>query len=557
MNDIYVEKSLNNFLLYLAQHKPVFIYNKFMENYDTCYAYLQKKPSSDTYLGNDGRSLMTLFTEALVHHFSQLSKDDRQSFLKDVLDTGLDILTQNEDFSFIYEEDISKQAEMAFNNLAIESHLALYTYVHKPESLDALRLDSPEPTDLTFNLMKHEVEKLFHMEQSFEDCPFVKKGVKKLQKYIFDDMISHISKDIVKDYSIGQIIVETFENINGCVSSVPAVNKEPILNYFKEPYGHVFTNLAYSNWIINTMGSYQLKKEYTAIAERAVEETCRAAIISRILLDVFSVKRDDIINKIDMTALCIKPTQDTYQPSSINQFVVKIDTKILATSCIWSAVLALIRKQMHMYQLDSIYLSKHRYAIENDETSLELEKTKKLVTKLEKENVSLNDTIRNKNNRIAELQRDKPTASHKNDDSIELKRLVRRQESELERMKKMLEEEQEKNRILNEKYNRLKNKTDDSLDLCNYNKKYVFICEHQTTARKLMDKFPNSISSTSYDITPNNASTIDAVICITPEISHGEYERVKNQCIVYKIPFINCNSINIDRVASVIATELA
>ena len=554
--DSHVKQAMYNSLIYLSQYNPTYIEKKFMKHFNECYQYIKRKHPVDTYLGNDNRAKLTLYSEALADCFSKMSLEETKEFAVEVCHHSMEVLFQIEDMSFMLQDDIYDLLDGMQDNLAAESMFTLFTYHNDSENIDILKMHGSPVQDVSFNLLKEHVENLFHMEQSFEECPFVKKGVKKLRKYLRDDMICNTNKEMFENVSLGELIINSLEMVNGYTHSVPSINAQPSMNYFKDHFESVFVSLGYNNWIINALTNYKQGEQLVTVAERAIDEFCRAAIIAQITQDVMSVDRLEVLTNTDLEELYLQTTQEKFQPCMINQFVVKINTKFLAISCLWYVIMTLIREQMYTYQLDSIYLSRHRYDIENEETAKELKKAKEQISQLERTNNSLNDTIKMQKKRIEEYNKEKPVVEKKDTRSIELSRTVRKQESEIERLRKLLEEEQKKFLTLEQKYDNLKTRVDNDVCKCDYDKKYVFICEHQITARRLMDKFPNSISSSSYDINPTNVSTIDAVVCITPEISHGEYERVKNQCITYKVPFINCNSINIDRVAKTIATEL-
>lgn len=554
--DSHVKQAMYNSLIYLSQYNPAYIEKKFMKHFDSCYQYIQRKNPVDTYLGNDSRAKLTLYSESLADCFSKMTEGDAKEFAIEVCGRSMNSLFQVEDMSFMLSGDVYDMLDGMQDNLAAESMLTLFTYHNDSENIDILKMHGSPVQDVSFDLLKKHAEKIFHMEQDFDECPFVKKGVKKIRKYLREDMLRDANKDLFDDASLGEIIANVIANVNGYANCVPGVNSEPCLNFLKDHFESIFVSLGYGNWIINALTNYKQGEHLITVAERAIDEFCRAAILSQIAQDLMSVERNEFVKNLDLDVLYNEKEKEEYQPSMINQFVVKINTKFLAVSCVWYVIMALIREQMYEYQLDSIYLSKHRYDIENEETAKELKKAKEQISQLERTNNSLNDTIKMQKKRIEEYHKEKSVVEKKDTRSIELSRTVRKQESEIERLRKLLEEEQKKSLTLEQKYDRLKTLVDNDAYECDYNKKYVFICEHQVTARRLMDKFPNSISSSSYDINPTNVSTIDAVVCITPEISHGEYERVKNQCITYKVPFINCNSINIDRVARTIAVEL-
>ena len=85
-----------------------------------------------------------------------------------------------------------------------------------------------------------------------------------------------------------------------------------------------------------------------------------------------------------------------------------------------------------------------------------------------------------------------------------------------------------------------------------YNKKYIFLCTRDAIIDRLEDRFPNSVVSTDYNIRNVNSGTIDAVICLVRDISHPNYAKFKQKCRNMKIPFIDCNVKNTERIAQTI-----
>lgn len=83
--------------------------------------------------------------------------------------------------------------------------------------------------------------------------------------------------------------------------------------------------------------------------------------------------------------------------------------------------------------------------------------------------------------------------------------------------------------------------------------RYVFICQHDGMAAKLLAAYPNSVRSEEFSITSENAGNVRAAVCITKSTSHVEYYRIKNQCEKYGVPFFNVNVTGLSRVEQEIA----
>ena len=83
--------------------------------------------------------------------------------------------------------------------------------------------------------------------------------------------------------------------------------------------------------------------------------------------------------------------------------------------------------------------------------------------------------------------------------------------------------------------------------------RYVFICQHDGMAAKLLAAYPNSVRSEEFSITSENAGNVRAAVCITKSTSHVEYYRIKNQCEKYGVPFFNVNVTGLSRVEREIA----
>lgn len=170
----------------------------------------------------------------------------------------------------------------------------------------------------------------------------------------------------------------------------------------------------------------------------------------------------------------------------------------------------------------------------------------------------------------------KQTSSELKDANATIKRLQEQLESidskfqqQFESMCDSIDELERKNQKadkkyenLLEKYNRLKNKKNDSskdeeeegeekeekeyIDV-DMNGRYLFIIGNGATFKGIIkESFPNAEFMN--DNTPINKDTYDMVIIITSHIDHSTYFIVRDQCKNKNIPYIHCKFSNVDRI---------
>jgi hypothetical protein len=81
------------------------------------------------------------------------------------------------------------------------------------------------------------------------------------------------------------------------------------------------------------------------------------------------------------------------------------------------------------------------------------------------------------------------------------------------------------------------------------NKKYGFVIRDNDFSRKILKYFPNSVIIKEGDTLDN----IELVVFITSFIGHSLYYEIKNKCKNAKIPYIHCNTINIELIKKTIS----
>lgn len=185
----------------------------------------------------------------------------------------------------------------------------------------------------------------------------------------------------------------------------------------------------------------------------------------------------------------------------------------------------------------------------------------KLIGSLKEENGKLQKEIKNKEFIISELKRklDKSNSSKDAEmdelckENLEKARKIQKLERKVKELENKLNTIQDnqtttfknKDNTLNNKDNTLNNKEEITIPEVDVNKRYIFVCaEWSNFENELRNNFPQC------EIITNFASIkkmkIDLVVFFSNHISHKLYYGIKKQCKDYNIPYIHCNSTNID-----------
>lgn len=274
-----------------------------------------------------------------------------------------------------------------------------------------------------------------------------------------------------------------------------------------------------------------------------------------------AVKEDGFLSNLDT------PSRTVFSMNCINKEVRNMDIAPYVASLMWGCGLYMYKK-MNSHAITEYYKAKFTKKFKTDIEKRKSDERSKyvdgLIQKINEQNKKLQEMEQKNAKLSAELKTLKESAD-RTEKEIALEDEVRVLSKKADRLEQQynetelkLQEEQEERHILEEKMDYIKSMKNNSIESkIDFNAKYVFISAHENMNAKLRMWFPNSVNAMDYEITDANCTSIKAVVCITVESNHPQYYKAKNACIKKGVPFINCNSVNMDKIADAIARGIA
>ena len=199
------------------------------------------------------------------------------------------------------------------------------------------------------------------------------------------------------------------------------------------------------------------------------------------------------------------------------------------------------------------------------------EENKKKIASYKSKAANLKNTVKEQSARIKSLE-----LELKKKTNDEIKNIVNNNENEkidslnaenislmkqISKLQKQIDDLEESNMKINTELemakihlDHYKNHINEEELICDYTKKYGFVCQHETLNSKLLEAFPNSIIINK-PVTFNSLN-IDVMVGITKDVSHSLYGQTKQAAINANIPYVHCCEVNIDKIAECIAQTI-
>lgn len=171
----------------------------------------------------------------------------------------------------------------------------------------------------------------------------------------------------------------------------------------------------------------------------------------------------------------------------------------------------------------------------------------KLIGSLKEDNSKLQKEIKNQEYIISELRRKlEKSNSSKDAEMDELCKENLERARKIQKLEKKIEELEDKlNTNKDNQSTTSINKEEIIIPEVDTNKRYIFVCaEWSNFENELKNNFPQCEIITNFASIKN--MKIDLVVFFSNHISHKLYYGIKKQCKDYNIPYIHCNSTNID-----------
>ena len=378
-----------------------------------------------------------------------------------------------------------------------------------------------------------EEDTLFTHRPGYVNTQLFKTFVEKTKKYIYEYLESVASITDVKKSGIQTLVDLTYMQFNDAMFdmedgiSVPFYirNEDFKVEYFFEDKSMPKNNNAYErlvfltskflkNYLLGTTKKVTKGYEVHNIIEREFVLTCLDWIAEEIL-----------ISNISESNIMVLVPKD---PNMQDLFVKRLMIRVMVS------VERFVRNES----------AKKFFAV--TEKGAERDNIK-LIGSLREENDKLQKEIKNQEYIIGELKRKlEKSNSSKDTEMDELCKENLERARKIQKLERKIEELEVKlNTTQNKQSTTSINKEEIIIPEVDTNKRYIFVCaEWSNFENELKNNFPQCEIITNFASIKN--MKIDLVVFFSNHISHKLYYGIKKQCKDYNIPYIHCNSTNID-----------
>ena len=561
--------ALRRCLSFISIFDKDYVKGLYFDNYDYYHPRLLKMDTSRIYTGNDDRSFIFTLATLIAEESEELPT--KMDMVISVVETaskmkGYERVRQLYLQKFEQNGPPTKtQISNIISAFSVDSMIGfvfLLDYYYKYGNVDML-ITTYNASVVPFDGYMKGLKRAYGINTSFEEYPAIKKGIKKLRKLVAQELApDHIITGVDnperfafdEPSNLGVSIMRTFYYVNG-----PFHDKEPVVgsNHVRDiinpKYESVFNYLHYSRWVINIINSSMDKNYLTQHAEKAVNDA-----LSSFLYTELSFKQGKA-NLPSMEEESRLPNQDSpikepLSVSTVNQIAINTDVTHLTQTCIWAVIMELTKLQNILYQEQFYDYEYARMQERESPLTTKIADLKKQLEEQKRQNDSLTQAFQlYKKERGKEAQNPNYNVFH-GKELGEANRIIRKQQKEIASLKESLDNY--KNQLQKQELKKEVSAPEEKKKICDCSRRYLFICQHPHVSKKLLEQFPNSVTSTNFEINKKTVKTIDAVVAITVSVSHSEYIRLKNQCSQYKLPFINCNNVNMGKICESIAEYL-
>ena len=311
-----------------------------------------------------------------------------------------------------------------------------------------------------------------------------------------------------------------------------------------------------SKWRSGIMDEDDRTKESLAIIRKAVDRVLYAQIMFLLISRVFDAR--DRLAKPDVDFDLKKYIKEQKDTGFIYKSLSDLDYKAVMTSCIFASMVELEReerKRVLLKEMTSVQTMDPETLIE------ERESFKKKLDEKDGEIERLKEQLKEEREKIRGYARDKfnkdkadASIDSLNKSNLLLERKLKEKEQEIEMLREQLEDSAE---TIENDTAQVTACADEAhkMQEADTESRYLFLCSHEVCARKLGEYFKNSQTSEDYTLVPGNASAFKAVICITQSVPHGLYYKAKDICRNAGVPFINCNTVNVDTIKRLLVSQ--
>ena len=450
-----------------------------------------------------------------------------------------------------------KQSQMAGYCVELpsdmKSDIAQNMYRQKLSSVDGIR--SAEEMVRDFYAINGPVRK----DETI--CKAVKKMRRRAMKFLFPDEEKKEREDLFEAFLCAAII-----NFNQNITA-DETSKRKTANYtcfLPTPFGAdadriVWPFLYYSGmsrWRIGFLEDGKWFERYVSISRRGVDRVLYSYILY-MLVEEAELRR----KRLKEDAEYRKDKAGRTDIQFLFKKVSDLDYSGVITACLFAAAQEIERDA----RKESTYKKLLAESQKDPEEELRgRDAFRREIRKLKEKAAALEEALgkeKEKNRDLSKNEWDRKNAEARID-SISKENLKKERE-----LTEVIKDKDEEIRMLREQLENASEMIDKEAALASVNDKdapvpeadtderYLFICSHEVCAQRIRDTFPNSHTTEDYVLTPKNALTFKAVICITPSIPHVLYYKIKNICRAAGVQFLNCNTINVDSIKRFLAEQ--
>ena len=567
MSERYIlADSVRALLNYLALQKPDRLRELFLKIYKgedpdpyvTPFEDDREIAAFDYYSGS-GKVIPDLNIAAYLYNYFR-SYPENDEFLRELLICAYDMKTGRRkkfyDLEGIYKEKLSR------------AYRSIETALNCPEEMSYDDLDDSFFEDLDANVIEDSAlfmiykdvpERILHIPDYLGWGPAVRAKEIMLGRILEEIRSAHAVTDEAEPvtYQIAELILNGLESVYICKDVNEFYRVDPCPMDMKDSlntkYLPMVQTAAEMRIILTGTESMDLDSAAFSLAVTAIESSVNAGICTEMNM---------LYNEHHMqysAALALHSEDADVResflesiPGKLLRYARKTDVTPYAMNAIFGTYMAIIKAgdfSRMPYILKQVDL-KHRASLSDSdkqkETHHKLKDANKEIGALQKENSDLKEQLK-------ELEAENK-ALYKSPNERTLQELenanqkIRHLEALLE--KKNQAEAVKESEIQRDDIVRTEKKEAETIPPVDTSGNYLFICMHEPLAQKIMNEFPNSSISTNRKLQDAMAKNLDAVVCITKDAGHAEYYRVKEYCRKQNIPFINCNSVNLDIIKS-------
>ena len=413
-------------------------------------------------------------------------------------------------------------------------------------------------------IVEERIKNFFGINGRLEDCEPVKKAVKKARKKLCEYLCGDSDKN--PEQPVEDFINAVMEDYNSNLyQDQPAKKTTNLCKFFlptayKMDISHVtwpflfYTGI--SKWRIGFMDDCDKSSERAAAIRKAVDRVLYAHIMYALIDRFFEVQLGGKRPKTEIRS--VQSIKERHDIGFLYKSVSSLDYSRILSECFFASAMELEReekKKTLLKELMSGYVDDPKKIVEEKrKAQKKLEEKEEEINRLKEELEAEKEKTRQAGRTKFNEKSAEASIQSLNRSNLALERQLKEKDEEIAMLREQLEASAATIEEDTIQVSMLPQGSEERAE-ADTDARYLFMCSHEVCARRLKEAFPNSFTTEDYTLVPSNAQSFKAVVCVTPSISHVLYHRIKNICRNADVPFINCNTINVDTVKRLLSEQ--